>query len=1003
MAEGFEIHKSDNSYATGELKKYPGTRLPLNSTCRSNWRILTPEETIRELTAEVCDDEPKPTNIDIHQVARRFGLNPDGYSPEETLSSALYILHRHLGHPSFNRFALSLPLYDLGGVKEDLIERLYSKCRVCLDKPRPNRPITYGDSTKYDGLIEQDVTFFPITGIMGATCISVIYDMNHKLIDAEALKSKNEASTHTARYLSSKTHVKVLRVDNAPELTGKQVNTVLRKHGVALQTTAPGNSFSNGGVERANRTLKDRIHALMVDLGIDTWPELWPWMVHAAAKAHNATFNPSIGTSPERQEKEHQADEFYFGQGVLFTNPVEKRKKNKLHNKLAGIFIAKQHDGACEVLEPVAEEDCLSLHVVHPTKITRTSNEKQHELLELVRKIAKSDGQRQKTKANTTKTARVLRTFAYTLEGTRYVVISRPQKGLAVTVPETDGGGPPRVRAIPSGSQKEPVLVAEQDQETYQVFRVSKGHYLQGYGYVAEDEVDPMEVELGHFKDADNKEWSSILENDVLGELMAGPEACSHPPIRTRFRRIRKANGTPKTRFIVCATHDKRMVETTTHPPGGYARRLAHIAGLSQGWNAATVDVRTAFLLVPVADEIFIRLPDTLPEVAIKHGHVPRGIYKLKRSLYGLKESPKLFEEYLQRKLESIAFERIDDGVFLRKEPRALLVTYVDDVLCWSPDPMATLNELTNLVPCAEIQPLGTTSIRYIGEDLVMPEQGTVITSLESYIRSLPENFPELTAGLPRNYTTQKLSPMMLPLSEDDSTFESLTPTERNNVQDRFRTLVGTLGWAAMSHPAFAYRFGQLARSSASPSPTALRIAVGAWKELIQNCTLSLRLTSVKAPQLRLWVDAAIRDMNSRRGWLLQMVDTGSPLTTKENIIAWRSVKDDLLHHSSVSAEVNAIYQALIDVRDVLFSVKAIFGTMFPICLLTDSLSGRTQILNQTGSKDERGRGNYIRSWMADMKMTQADFLHIPGEINLADPLTKPTNLRVYNTPDDLT
>ena len=58
---------------------------------------------------------------------------------------------------------------------------------------------------------------------------------------------------------------------------------------------------------------------------------------------------------------------------------------------------------------------------------------------------------------------------------------------------------------------------------------------------------------------------------------------------------------------------------------------------------------------------------------------------KLKRSLYGLKQSPRNFFLHLKTKLESVGFEQssVDPCLFI--SDKVLLVVYVDDTLLFSP------------------------------------------------------------------------------------------------------------------------------------------------------------------------------------------------------------------------------------------------------------------------------------------------------------------------------
>lgn len=980
MADGFEITRGSSTYACGRLRSYPNLKFELDDECRSIWTLVSQEE-----------GKDKERQKAIETLRKRMNVEPG----EDLLEKLVTKLHSHLGHPSHERMKETL-IHSNIEMTTSQVEVILKGCEICKDKPHPNHPTPRGSNHPRIGLAEQDLTTFSLKGIGNAEWISVIYDMENCFIDAEPLTSKSDAHHHTARFLSRSPNIKVIRFDNAPELTGRNMKQVLSKHGVAMETTAPGSSFSNGGVERANRTLKQLIQVMMIDAGVIDWPSLWPWFVSAATHAHNHTYNKRVQGIPAELAGKKVECKFAFKDGVTFNNPVEGKEKDKIQKQRSGIFLAKDHDGSYDILEPRPAKDTLVRQVAHPRTVWGTSTTTALELLVSIKKIARGGPEKKETTERGKRRQMVRTILAQNNEGESYLCISQPWDSTVMAVqPNVRPQVPTYVnlRSLPIRAH----VYAVKQGDRYTVLRIEKGHYLHGFGYVAEDEASPNDVMEGKFVDADNKEWQSIVDNEVLGEQVTEGEGRA---IKTRFRRVYKSDGTAKTRFIVCATHDKRDVRTTTHLPMGYARRICHILGASKGWSAATVDVKTAFLLVPIESEVLIRLPDRIPEMAIKAGHVPSGIYKLRRALYGLKESPRLFEIFLTKVLEGLNYTKIDDGVFWRsKEPQAYLITYVDDILCWSSEPKRCLEEIQHQLPCAEIHDIGPKATRYIGEDIVSPDNETIITSMASYISTLPDPREDI-GDLPVGYSSKVLTPRMLPLENHVENFEGLSTSEKELVIEKYRKLVGTIGWVATAHPSLSYRFGELARYSNSPGPTALRIALGALIELKQCKDLYIDLSTVTDPEIRFWIDASVRDTITRRGWVLQIVDHQEPLSSKRNMVAWRSVKDESRQTSSTAAETNAIYQAICDVEDVLFSIKAIMSRDFPkipIIILTDSNSGRLQILNEKGSKTERTRADFIVDWMNRMEISHNDFRHVPGMINLADPLTKPVRLDWYN------
>ncbi|CAI7828797.1 unnamed protein product [Closterium sp. NIES-54] len=90
------------------------------------------------------------------------------------------------------------------------------------------------------------------------------------------------------------------------------------------------------------------------------------------------------------------------------------------------------------------------------------------------------------------------------------------------------------------------------------------------------------------------------------------------------------------------------------------------------------IDVANAFLYAPVDAEIFVEQP---------HGFNadPNQIYQLEKSLYGIKQAPRLWQHHLHTRLIRIGFSQLphDQGMYrLTKGTNyILLIVYVDDLL----------------------------------------------------------------------------------------------------------------------------------------------------------------------------------------------------------------------------------------------------------------------------------------------------------------------------------
>ena len=127
-------------------------------------------------------------------------------------------------------------------------------------------------------------------------------------------------------------------------------------------------------------------------------------------------------------------------------------------------------------------------------------------------------------------------------------------------------------------------------------------------------------------------------------------------------------------------------------------RVLVSLASL-HGWSVASWDVSTAFLYasLPEEQEVYCRPPNVL----VRLGLVQPGIvWKLKKALYGLRTSPKAWEEERDQKLGQLKWDGPHGKVGLVKvesancvwviqalddkacsNPLGMVIAYVDDII----------------------------------------------------------------------------------------------------------------------------------------------------------------------------------------------------------------------------------------------------------------------------------------------------------------------------------
>ena len=107
--------------------------------------------------------------------------------------------------------------------------------------------------------------------------------------------------------------------------------------------------------------------------------------------------------------------------------------------------------------------------------------------------------------------------------------------------------------------------------------------------------------------------------------------------------------------------------------------RLVLFVAVSQGWSLHQMDVKNVFLHGDLKEEIYMTIPPSLSSSS------SLDVYKLKRSLYGLKQSPRAwFDKFCSTLLQfSSKQSAYDSSLFFYKTSLSivLLLVYVDDIV----------------------------------------------------------------------------------------------------------------------------------------------------------------------------------------------------------------------------------------------------------------------------------------------------------------------------------
>ena len=183
---------------------------------------------------------------------------------------------------------------------------------------------------------------------------------------------------------------------------------------------------------------------------------------------------------------------------------------------------------------------------------------------------------------------------------------------------------------------------------------------------------DAMDKELATLEGKDA--WAVVDRQDWMNVL----------PSTWAFKVKRLPDGTVrklKARF--CVRGDRQVQDVDyfeTYSPVVSWTTVRLMLILSSILNLATTqaDYTAAFIHAPIQEDVYVQMPRNYQE--------PGKVLKLKRCLYGLKQSPRNFFLHLKAQLEAVGFESnpdVDPCLFV--SDKVICLVYVDDTLFFSP------------------------------------------------------------------------------------------------------------------------------------------------------------------------------------------------------------------------------------------------------------------------------------------------------------------------------
>ena len=168
----------------------------------------------------------------------------------------------------------------------------------------------------------------------------------------------------------------------------------------------------------------------------------------------------------------------------------------------------------------------------------------------------------------------------------------------------------------------------------------------------------------------------------------------------------------------------------------GTVRTLVSIAA-NEGWKLHQLDVKNAFLHGDLLEEVYMEIP---PGFGTKQ--TVDKVCRLRKSLYGLKQSPRAWFDRFRRAMVNMGYQQInaDHTVFFRQHGGhiTMLAVYVDDMIITGDDEGEIAQLKAKLGKEFEVKDLG--QLRYfLGIEVARGEEGIVLSQRKYVLDLLKE------------------------------------------------------------------------------------------------------------------------------------------------------------------------------------------------------------------------------------------------------------------------
>ena len=429
--------------------------------------------------------------------------------------------------------------------------------------------------------------------------------------------------------------------------------------------------------------------------------------------------------------------------------------------------------------------------------------------------------------------------------------------------------------------------------------------------------------------------------------------------------------GRKKMRIVVCGNFaeceevDKN--DLFASGANAVALRIALALASQFAWHGSALDIKTAFLNVPIhvvrkdkvedKEKKERRILIKPPVLLISAGLVDRSEYwEARKAMYGYRRSPRLWSDYRDSELRAMELGHGGGQDSLRlsqlvsesnvwrilkdtSEGEALagvLLVYVDDLLVLAEE--HALNAVVEAVQkkwdTSRPQKVGEEEVRFLGMELGRTSEGVWLATQVNYtVDMLKRNLP----GSPEDWPTKK-TPMLKEVEVEIERKPEVNPKAVKQAQK----VVGELVWlSTRCRPDVMYGISKMASLITKDPEKVLELGHHMWRYLAGTTKHGLVFKNVeKENEMKIYTDASFGDQP--HGCVLIQWG-GSPLL-------WKSSRQLVATTSTAEAELVEVMEGAIAGEAVRVVLEEVLDRRIRMVSLTDNSSALAIVTGETGS-----------------------------------------------------